>query len=89
MRRSFLTIYITLVVRPVDRQPGRAVHPAASTGPISYLPFAVPGFGLVVALVFITLLGFLTANYVGGRLVAFGEALARAHAASSATSTAG
>jgi uncharacterized membrane protein len=40
-----------------------------------YLPFPVPGFGLVVALVFITLLGFLTANLVGRRLVALGESL--------------
>ena len=35
----------------------------------------VPGFGVVVALVFITLLGFLTRNYVGSRLVTFGEGL--------------
>jgi len=40
-----------------------------------YLPFAVPGFGLIVALVFITVLGFLTANLVGRRLLAFGESL--------------
>lgn len=33
----------------------------------------IPGFGVVVALVFITLLGFLTRNYVGSRLVAYGE----------------
>jgi uncharacterized membrane protein len=43
--------------------------------PDSYLPFAIPGFGLLVALVFITLLGFLTANLVGRRLVHFGESL--------------
>jgi uncharacterized membrane protein len=33
----------------------------------------IPGFGVLVALVFITLLGFLTRNYVGSRMVAFGE----------------
>ena len=33
----------------------------------------IPGFGVVVALVFITLLGFLTRNYVGSRMVAYGE----------------
>lgn len=43
--------------------------------PDRYLPYYIPGFGLVVAIVFITLLGFLTRNYVGGRLVAFGEGL--------------
>jgi uncharacterized membrane protein len=41
--------------------------------PDSYLRFSIPGFGLVVALVFITLLGFFARNYVGHRLVAFGE----------------
>lgn len=41
--------------------------------PESYLPFAVPGFGLVVALIFITLVGFLTANFIGGSILKFGE----------------
>ena len=39
------------------------------------LPIPIPGFGLIVALVFLTLLGFLTANFVGSRLLAFGESL--------------
>src|SRR6185436_20028212 len=39
------------------------------------LPFAVPGFGVVVALIFITLLGFLTANFIGSRLLQYGEAM--------------
>jgi uncharacterized membrane protein len=43
--------------------------------PDRYLPYYVPGFGLVVALIFITLLGFMTRNYIGGRLVAFGESI--------------
>jgi uncharacterized membrane protein len=37
--------------------------------PESYLPFAIPGFGLVVAFFALTLLGFLTANLVGRALV--------------------
>jgi uncharacterized membrane protein len=41
--------------------------------PESYLPFAVPGLGLLVALIFITLVGFLTANFVGRSILAFGE----------------
>ena len=41
--------------------------------PDSYLRFSVPGFGLVVALVSITLLGFLTRNYVGHRMVVMSE----------------
>lgn len=41
--------------------------------PSTYLPFEIPGFGLVVALISITLLGFLAANLVGRTLVQFGE----------------
>lgn len=43
--------------------------------PDNYLPFAVPGFGLIVALVLITLIGFLTANIIGRSIVHFGEGL--------------
>src|SRR5665213_2791548 len=43
--------------------------------PDSYLRFSIPGFGLIVALVFITLLGFMTRNYVGSRMVELGENL--------------
>jgi len=41
--------------------------------PDSYLPFAVPGVGLLVALVSITLLGALTANLAGRTVVSWGE----------------
>ena len=43
--------------------------------PDNYLPFAVPGFGLIVALLMITLIGFLTANFVGRSIVHAGEGL--------------
>lgn len=43
--------------------------------PDHYLPFAVPGFGLLVALVLITLVGFLTANIIGRTVVGYGETL--------------
>ncbi|MBL8581217.1 MAG: DUF502 domain-containing protein [Rhizobiaceae bacterium] len=43
--------------------------------PDNYLPFAVPGFGLIVALVMITLIGFLAANFIGRSIVSFGERL--------------
>ena len=33
--------------------------------PETYLPFKVPGFGLIIAFLALTLLGFLTANLVG------------------------
>jgi uncharacterized membrane protein len=41
----------------------------------TYLPFRLPGIGLVVAFFGLTLLGFLTANLVGRTLVEFGENL--------------
>lgn len=43
--------------------------------PDHYLPFAVPGFGLLTALFLITMIGFLTANLVGRTVVSFGESL--------------
>lgn len=43
--------------------------------PDNYLPVAIPGFGLLVAIVVITLVGFLTANLVGRTIVNFGESL--------------
>ena len=43
--------------------------------PETYLPWPIPGTGLVVAVLALTLLGFLTANLVGRSLVEFGESL--------------
>lgn len=43
--------------------------------PDNYLPFPVPGFGLIVALILITLIGFLTANFIGRAIVSYGEYL--------------
>jgi uncharacterized membrane protein len=41
--------------------------------PETYLPFNVPGYGLVVAIIGLTMLGFLTANLVGRSLLHLGE----------------
>src|ERR1700739_3944457 len=46
----------------------RPVIPTAYR-PETYLPIAVPGFGLIIAFVALTLLGFLTANLVGSSVV--------------------
>ena len=43
--------------------------------PDNYLPFSVPGVGLLFAILMLTLLGFLTANLVGRTVVAYGESL--------------
>jgi len=41
--------------------------------PESYLSFSIPGFGLVILLFSLTILGFLTANLVGRTLIDIGE----------------
>jgi uncharacterized membrane protein len=41
----------------------------------TYLPFRIPGYGVIVALFALTLLGFLTAGLVGRTLVEFSENL--------------
>jgi len=43
--------------------------------PESYLPWPIPGTGLIIAVVVLTLLGFATANLVGRKLVELGESL--------------
>ena len=43
--------------------------------PEAYLPFSVPGFGVVIVLVGLTLLGFVAANVAGRTLVGIGEAM--------------
>jgi len=41
--------------------------------PDTYLPFAVPGFGLIVGIAALTLIGALAANLLGRTLISFGE----------------
>src|SRR3954465_15602846 len=41
--------------------------------PETYLHIYIPGYGLIIAFVVLTFLGFLTANLVGRKLVEFGE----------------
>lgn len=43
--------------------------------PETYLPWPIPGTGLVIAFIALTLLGFLTANLVGRTMVGWGESL--------------
>ena len=43
--------------------------------PESYLQFAIPGFGLLIALVVITLIGFLGKNLIGRSIVAYSESI--------------
>lgn len=43
--------------------------------PETYLPFPVPGFGLIVAIMVLTIVGFLAANFLGRSMIGFGENL--------------
>jgi uncharacterized membrane protein len=47
----------------------------ARYNPESYLPFSVPGVGLLITLAFLTLVGFLAAGLAGRTLVRIGERL--------------
>jgi uncharacterized membrane protein len=69
-----ITIYITWTfVHWVDSR----VKPLIPRvyNPDNYLPFSVPGVGLLFAILVLTLLGFLTANLVGRTVVSYGENL--------------
>ncbi len=43
--------------------------------PETYLPVHIPGLGLIIAFVALTLLGFFAANFIGRKLVDFGESI--------------
>jgi uncharacterized membrane protein len=47
----------------------------ASLWPDTYLPIHVPGFGVIIAVIGLTLMGFLAANIAGRTLVNIGEAM--------------
>jgi uncharacterized membrane protein len=70
----FLTVYLTWAFIVWIDSWVKPLIPVEYT-PDAFLSFHVPGFGVVVALIFITLLGFLTANLVGRRLIAHGESI--------------
>ncbi|MCG6858111.1 MAG: DUF502 domain-containing protein [Salaquimonas sp.] len=43
--------------------------------PDTYLPYSVPGVGVLTAIIIITLIGFLTANIIGRTVINYGENL--------------
>lgn len=45
----------------------------AHYNPMASLPFAIPGLGIVLLVITLTLVGFLTANFLGRVIVRFGE----------------
>lgn len=69
-----ITIWLTLsFIRWADSW----VKPYIPTryNPESYLKFAVPGFGLLIAVIIITMIGFLGKNLIGRSIVGFGESI--------------
>lgn len=69
-----LTLFLAWwVIQLVDRWVKPLIP--ARFNPDNYLPFAVPGIGLILALASILLIGFLATNLVGRSLVRFGEAI--------------
>ncbi len=69
-----LTVYlVTLVVSLIDEK----VLPLLGEryNPENYLPFAVPGIGVLIFVIAITIIGWLTTGLVGRTVVRFGENL--------------
>lgn len=64
---------IVTVVSFIDR----TIKPLipAQYNPESYLPFAIPGMGVLIAILALTLLGALAANILGRTVIAIGERL--------------
>jgi len=69
-----ITVYLTWsFINWVDDLVRPFIPPAFR--PESYLPVSIPGTGLIIGFIVLTLLGFLTANLVGRTLVELGENL--------------
>ncbi len=67
-----LTLYLTwLFVHFIDSSISQLLPDEYN--PATYLPFTVPGLGLVIAVIGLTLVGALTAGYVGRVLLRVGE----------------
>lgn len=67
-----ITVYITWALITWVDSWVKPYLPSAYN-PDNYLPFSIPGYGLIVAIFVITLIGFLTANIVGRTLFGWSE----------------
>jgi uncharacterized membrane protein len=67
-----ITLYFAwLVVDYIDGKVTGLIP--AHYNPNTYLPFAIPGLGLLILVVVLMLIGFLTANFLGRMLLRWGE----------------
>ncbi|PHR61844.1 MAG: hypothetical protein COA43_01355 [Robiginitomaculum sp.] len=83
IRNSFFTgvivalpiaVTLWLIIKFVDFV-DRSVKPLipSELNPDTYLPFSVPGVGIVVSIIALWMLGALATNFLGSRLIRFGE----------------
>jgi uncharacterized membrane protein len=70
---SITFVIIWQIVQMVDSNVARLIP--AAYNPQNYLPVSVPGLGLLFMVVLLTLVGMLTAGFVGRRIMRLGEAM--------------
>ena len=69
-----VTFYIVwLIVSFVDNRVSQLIP--ARYSPENYLPFGIPGLGLVIAIIVLTLIGAVTAGYLGRVVVRLSDAI--------------
>jgi uncharacterized membrane protein len=69
-----ITFYIVwLIVSFVDNRVSQLIP--ARYNPENYLPFGIPGLGLVIAIIVLTLIGAVTAGYLGRVVVRLSDAI--------------
>jgi len=67
-----ITIYLTYIfVVAVDRRVTPLIPPQYH--PETYLPFSIPGLGVLIVILFLILLGMAAANFFGRQLISLGE----------------
>ncbi|MEE9272781.1 MAG: DUF502 domain-containing protein [Robiginitomaculum sp.] len=64
---------ITKIINLVDKNVKPLIPPQLS--PDTYLPFPIPGFGIIVSVIALWMLGIVATNFFGSRLLHFGEKL--------------
>lgn len=67
-----ITLYLSVsLINFIDQRVGRLIPPQYN--PNEFLPFSVPGFGLIVMVLFLIVVGMLTANFFGRFFVRLSE----------------
>lgn len=70
----WITAYVTVAfIDGVDGFVGNFIP--GRYNPEAFLPFSIPGLGLLVMVILLTLIGFLTTNFLGKRFLTFAERL--------------